>query len=91
MKQTIESSDPSNGEVLGEVQRASRVTILEVVERAKKAGAQWRRVSLENRLTSIENAYSSVESSVDRLSELLSKEMGKDHRRGTGNFHRYGW
>jgi len=83
MTQTIQSYDPSNGKVLGEVQKATAATMAEVVERAKKAGAQWRRVSPEDRLTTLQKAYSAVESSLDRLSELLSKEMGKDIRRST--------
>ena len=84
MSQKIVSYNPSNGEVLGELQAADKVQISEIVQKAKTASAQWKQVGLEERLETIQRAYSAAESSLTSLAELLSKEMGKDIRRSTG-------
>lgn len=83
MIQPVISYDPSNGEILGEVPRATAAKIDEAVGKAKAAAADWRKVSLEDRLSSITKAYSAAETSLNRLAELLSREMGKDIRRST--------
>jgi acyl-CoA reductase-like NAD-dependent aldehyde dehydrogenase len=83
MIQNVISFDPSNGKILGEVARATATTVEKVVGRAKEAAAHWRKVSLEDRLSSIEKAYSAAEPLLNRLAELLSREMGKDIRRST--------
>ena len=84
MSQKIVSYNPSNGEMLGELQAADKAQISEIVQKAKTASAQWKRVGLEERLETIQRAYSAAESSLTSLAELLSKEMGKDIRRSTG-------
>ena len=83
MKQNIISFDPSNGEMVGEVPRATAAKMAEVVGKAKEAAAHWRKVPLDDRLSYIEKAYSAAETSLDSLTELLSREMGKDLRRST--------
>jgi succinate-semialdehyde dehydrogenase/glutarate-semialdehyde dehydrogenase len=83
MNQNVISYDPSNGEILGEVQRATVAKIEEVVGNAKEAAIHWRKYSLEDRLSCIEKAYSAAETSLNSLAELLSREMGKDIRRST--------
>lgn len=83
MSQTIISLDPSNGDVLGELPKASAADIDGVVGKAKAAAALWKKISLQDRLSTIKTAYAAAESSVDSLAELLSKEMGKDIRRST--------
>jgi succinate-semialdehyde dehydrogenase/glutarate-semialdehyde dehydrogenase len=79
----IISFDPSNGEKLGEVQKATPAKMEDVVKRAKEAAAHWRKISLEERLSYVKRAYSAAETSLSRLAELLSREMGKDIRRST--------
>ena len=83
MNQNIISYDPSTGEILGEVKRATVAEIEEVVGNAQEAATNWRKYSLEDRLSCIEKAYSAAETSLNRLAELLSREMGKDIRRST--------
>lgn len=83
MTQNVISYDPSNGEMLGEVERATATQIAEAVAKAQAATAHWRKVTIEDRLSSIEKAYSAAETSLNRLAELLSREMGKDIRRST--------
>ncbi len=77
------SYDPSNGEKLGEVLRTTDKEIEDTVRKAKNAGLQWKKTSLEERLRCIEKVYSAAESSFSNLAELLSREMGKDIRRST--------
>jgi succinate-semialdehyde dehydrogenase/glutarate-semialdehyde dehydrogenase len=84
MIQNIISIDPSNGEILGEVPKATAAKVEQVVEHAKEAAVQWKKVSHDDRKIYIEKAYSAAETSVNRLAELLSREMGKDIRRSTG-------
>ncbi len=84
MSQDIISYDPSNGKKLGELQAANKEQIHEVVQKAKAASAKWKQVRFEDRLTTIQKAYSAAESSLTSLAELLSREMGKDIRRSTG-------
>jgi aldehyde dehydrogenase (NAD+)/succinate-semialdehyde dehydrogenase/glutarate-semialdehyde dehydrogenase len=56
MRQNIISFDPSNGEKLGDVPRATATQVAEVVGKAKEAAAHWRKVPLDERLRSIEKA-----------------------------------
>ncbi len=84
MNENIISYDPSNGEMLGEVPKATFEEIEAVVQKAKAAAAEWKKVPLEERLNTIQQAYSAAESSLHSLAELLSREMGKDIGRSTG-------
>jgi succinate-semialdehyde dehydrogenase/glutarate-semialdehyde dehydrogenase len=83
MTQNIISYDPSNGEIVGEVPKATAKGIEEIVSKAQAAAARWKKISLDDRLHTIQRAYSAAETAVDRLAELLSREMGKDIRRST--------
>lgn len=84
MSSTIISYDPSNGNQLGEVHTANTEHIKLTVQQAKDAATLWRQVSLEERLTVIQQAYSDAEPAMNNLAELLSREMGKDIRRSSG-------
>ena len=82
MDQNILSSyDPSTGEILGELPKGTLTGIEEIVKKARVAGKQWKNFSAADRLRTIQNAYSAAEPSVNKLAELLSREMGKDIRR----------
>jgi len=83
MTQNIISYDPSNGETVGEVPKATATGIEETVTKAQAAAAHWKKISLNDRLHTIQRAYSAAETAVDRLAELLSREMGKDIRRSS--------
>ena len=69
--------------MLGEVPAVSVAGIQEVVLKARNAATLWRTIPLKDRLHTIQRAYSAAEPSVNRLAELLSREMGKDIRRST--------
>ena len=78
------SFDPSTGAVLGDVPRADAKVVKNTIDKAHAATEHWRSFSLNERLATIQNAYSKAESSLSQLAELLSREMGKDIRRSTG-------
>jgi acyl-CoA reductase-like NAD-dependent aldehyde dehydrogenase len=84
MNSPLKSYDPSNKELLGEVSTASAEQIADCINKAQKAQAQWREVSPERRLQFIRDAYKAAEAEVPQLASLLSREMGKDIRRSTG-------
>ncbi|RLB62766.1 MAG: aldehyde dehydrogenase [Deltaproteobacteria bacterium] len=84
MKEQLASYDPSNGELLGEVQITGTALIEEMVTKAHAASKEWRKLSLAERVALLEKAYAQLEPHRDELTVLLSREMGKDFRRATG-------
>ncbi len=87
MIRKIQSHDSSNGKLLGELVAATQTQTQRNVERAKKAESGWRSRTIAERVKIIRNAYSFAEAEIPRLAELLSREMGKDIRRSTGEVH----
>jgi acyl-CoA reductase-like NAD-dependent aldehyde dehydrogenase len=47
MSENIISLDPSNGEALGAVPRATQDQVRQIVKKAKKAALGWGKISLE--------------------------------------------
>jgi succinate-semialdehyde dehydrogenase/glutarate-semialdehyde dehydrogenase len=84
MKNTLISYDPSNGERLGQVQTTAIEQIPELVKKATKVAGTWINLGLGERLSIIQQAYAKAEPRVNELAELLSREMGKDIQRSTG-------
>lgn len=84
MSQQLQSIDPSNGELLGAVTTATDSQIRQAVLKAKIAAPGWRGLSAARRVELIESAWSAAEPEIAALAELLSREMGKDIRRATG-------
>ncbi len=78
------SYDPATGEPLGEVQATPPEEVADVVRRGHAAAGEWRRVEAAERVAVLEKAYERVGSCKDELAVLLSREMGKDIRRSTG-------
>lgn len=87
MEKQLASYDPSNGELLGEVQVTLFEDIKAKVEQAHEAALDWKRLSPEERVNTLQRAYTNVEPHVDEMAALLSREMGKDIRRATGEVH----
>lgn len=87
MAQQLQSYDPSDGKLLGEVVAASQSEIQKRVDTARSAAVGWRNTAINDRVKTINTAYSAAESEMPRLAELLSREMGKDIRRSTSEVH----
>ncbi|MDH3722183.1 MAG: aldehyde dehydrogenase [Desulfobacteraceae bacterium] len=84
MENTMISYDPSNGERLGQVRATAIEQIPGVVKNAKKAAETWKILGLDERLKIIQQAYAQAEPRINELAELLSREMGKDIQRSSG-------
>lgn len=84
MSTSIQSFDPSNGELLGEVTISSKAQVNDVIRESKNAQKVWRKVPMRERVNTIIKAYQQLDEQGEALSELLAREMGKDIRRATG-------
>ncbi len=84
MNERLASYDPSNGELLGDVQVTTKERLSVMVTQAHAAAANWRNLDAVERVTLLEKAYARLEPHVKELAKLLSLEMGKDFRRATG-------
>lgn len=77
----LKSYDPSNGELIGEIKVTDERELSEIAVKAKKAMKKWRQIPIDERISYIRKGYEKADSKVNDLSELLSREMGKDIRR----------
>ncbi|MEZ8831380.1 aldehyde dehydrogenase [Vibrio cyclitrophicus] len=84
MSKSIQSFNPSNGELLGEVNNASRYEVVQTIRQSKSAQKVWKKLPINERVRTIIRAYQHLDQYADSLSELLAREMGKDIRRATG-------
>ena len=75
------SYDPINQEALGEVPITTAEKMPAVVQRAKNAQKAWAALSLNERHQKVILAYQQLVKVQEPLTLLISKEMGKDHRR----------
>ena len=80
----LASYDPSNGDLLGEVPVTGTGQIGEIVNSALVASKSWRQLKTADRVQILARAYAQLESHFERLTHLLSREMGKDIRRASG-------
>jgi acyl-CoA reductase-like NAD-dependent aldehyde dehydrogenase len=80
----LTSYDPSNGESLGVIPVTENKQIEQMVANAHIAAKKWRKLKLVERVELIDKAYTELELSIDEMSVLLSREMGKDILRSTG-------
>lgn len=84
MKNALASYDPSNKELLGQVLAATNKQITQVVSQAHAAAVDWQKQSPEERVDLIKKAYAAAEPHINDLAVLLSREMGKDIQRASG-------
>lgn len=84
MKDKLISYDPVNGEKIGEVSVATPEEIKNKVNSAREASTAWQALGLNGRLNLIEKAWAGAEPQIPELAQLMSREMGKDIRRSSG-------
>jgi len=84
MATKLASYDPSNGELLGEVDVTPVETIDGIVASAHAAAIGWRRLKIRERVAMLTHAYAHLEPIKDELAIMVSREMGKDLRRASG-------
>ena len=80
---TLTSYDPINRTPLGEVPISDPTDISNIVLCAKQAQKSWAVLSLDERKQKVVQAYEGLSTVEDELTLLISKEMGKDHRRAS--------
>ncbi len=84
MNDTLISYDPASTEKIGDVPVATAEEIENCVKSARRASKGWQALGLDGRLNLIEKAWAGAEPRISELSELMSREMGKDIRRSNG-------
>jgi len=84
LEKKIASYDPSNGELLGEVQITGNEQLNKMVSQAHVSAGNWRKLSAGERVHVLKKAYANAEPHMSDLAQLLSREMGKDIRRAGG-------
>ncbi|WP_430817259.1 aldehyde dehydrogenase family protein [Carboxylicivirga sp. RSCT41] len=83
----LKSYDPSNGELVGEVDVTSIDDIASIVEKAHTAQKEWGALSVNERIEYIGKAGKALSERAQELGKLLSREMGKDISRGNGEVY----
>ncbi|WP_298776023.1 aldehyde dehydrogenase family protein [uncultured Shewanella sp.] len=78
------SYDPSNGEPLGSVTSTAIAALPSHISAAQIAQKQWVKRPLQERVDIVTQAFAQAEPHQNSLAQLLSREMGKDIRRATG-------
>ncbi|GAB2903666.1 aldehyde dehydrogenase [Microbulbifer echini] len=83
MQKTLNSIDPFNGEVIGNVDVCDEDSIQTLVKQAKQAQLSWAKQSIQQRVHLVQQAYKNLQPIQATLAKLISREMGKDARRAT--------
>ncbi|KZL12650.1 Succinate-semialdehyde dehydrogenase [NADP(+)] [Pseudovibrio axinellae] len=80
----LKSFDPSNGDLVGEVATTPAEDIDAIVADAHLAQKKWAKLNVTERVAILNSAYEDLAQQINPLAELLSREMGKDLRRSSG-------
>ena len=73
----LSSIDPATGEVVGRVPVTPAEQIPLLVHRARQAQRSWSGMTLEERVELLRPAGERIRERIDRIAELISREMGK--------------
>ncbi|MCA9727126.1 MAG: aldehyde dehydrogenase [Candidatus Eisenbacteria bacterium] len=80
----LHSLNPATGEVVGSVPITPVREIPAMIQRAREAQREWRRMSLEDRAACLVRGGKVLVERADELGRLLTREMGKPLREGVG-------
>lgn len=84
MDTIIKSYNPATGELEGEVGITPIGQIPQIVANAHAAQKTWAKLSVDQRIAYLDRATQNAAPHGQELTELLSREMGKDARRSSG-------
>jgi acyl-CoA reductase-like NAD-dependent aldehyde dehydrogenase len=90
MTQVLESRNPANGELVGEVPVTPVASVAGVVDAARAARGAWSALPLEERGERLERAGRRLMELAEPLGEQLSREMGKPLDKGVGEVRNCG-
>mmetsp|Transcript_18801 Transcript_18801/g.46672 ORF Transcript_18801/g.46672 Transcript_18801/m.46672 type:complete len:519 (+) Transcript_18801:49-1605(+) len=71
------NTNPATGEVISKVKCTTPEEIEDMIEKAKVAQKQWRKVSVEDRIQMLKDCVTELAKDSDKLTELIVAEMGK--------------
>ena len=74
---TFTSLNPANGELIGEVPECGQEDVIRAVIAAEEAFKKWRSIPAPKRGEILYNVARKLEAEKERLSRLLTREMGK--------------
>ena len=83
MNNILISRNPLDEQEVGSVKVASNDDVVTAVNDAKQSQIAWGKLTSEQRAQLIIEAFSRLNRVQEQLVNLISKEMGKDHRRAT--------
>lgn len=84
MKNILQSFDPSNGELVGQVEMTNVEDMESIVTNAKSAQRLWQALAVDDRIAYIEKAAKKLMARQRELGQLLCREMGKSFSSGVG-------
>jgi len=91
----LESRNPLDQSLVGQVEYASEAKVEEAVQLSQLAQQKWAKLSLQDRSAQVVNAYQQLSAVAEELALLISLEMGKDRRRAgyeaQGTIHSAGY
>ena len=92
MSTQLISHDPSDGSIVGEIAMSSDGEIHAAIANARKALHEWRSLSLKQRRDMVKRAYEAITpQDMKAMTVLLSREMGKDIARSSGEVNGIRW
>ena len=71
------SINPSNNEILGEVEETTKEEIIDKINLAKSAQTKWANLDINEIIKILEEMYNKFEKNTDKIANLISLEMGK--------------
>ena len=84
----IDVYNPSTGEILGIISSATDVTIDKAIGSAQKAFETWKETSLSKKTSILFNYKALLEKNIDKLSILISEDLGKTKNDALGEIRR---
>lgn len=87
MSEKLNSYNPANGELVGQVELTPLEQIPVMVANAQEAQKNWGALPIEERIAFIIKATKNLEPKIQELGQLLSKEMGKNYARSSGEVY----
>ena len=84
----IEIFDPSNGEVISTISNASDKTIENTLNNSTEAFNEWKNFSIAKRSSILFEYKILLEKNIQKLAEIISKDLGKVHDDAVGEIRR---
>jgi len=73
----IISTNPSNNEVLGEIEESTKEEVIEKINLARSVQSKWANLEIDKRIELLKEIYDKFEENSDKIANLISLEMGK--------------